>query len=206
MAKLRAEIAELRQAGKNEKIEEEVTTEDSGGGTNIAELIGALAKLEKAVGPSHSLVTAARIELEEARRKRDEAKPARFKISALQKKRGKKKEAADAADKKVGDLREAAKKAEEAVKEGTRLRDELATEVGEIEEELFRMREEELHAKKKTNEVPKNDTIFRGLARNSSHYQRVEMSTKRSSELRRLWRGCVSREPARQQRFRNTLR
>ena len=163
--KLRAENAELRRAGKNEKVEEETTpAEDADEGTDIEELIGAVAKLEKAVGPSHPLVTAARTELEVARRKRDEARPARYKISALRKKMHARNKAAEAAEKKVGDLREAAKNAEAAVTEGIRLRNALATEVAEIEEELSRLRQEELRAETRTNEVPRNaESIFGGL-------------------------------------------
>ena len=159
---LEAENKKLRESPKEDDTNEAGNgAEGSDENTDIGELISALAKLEKARA-SHQLVAAARAELETARRKRDEARPTRHKISAAQKKLGTKKNVLEASEAKILELREAAKKAEEAVNEETRLRDGLAREVAQLEKDLSQLRQEELLAESKV-ELPKSENILGAL-------------------------------------------
>ena len=167
LSRLRAENAELRQTAKRTENGETSPKEDAENEEeawpNIAELVSAVKLLEKAMGPNHNLVEEAKTELEAARKKRDEAKPMRNKISNFERKVGKQRRSAEAAATKAEDLRKAANEAERKTQEATRARDDLQRELASAEQELLRMRQVEIQGASEPSANALGDNILGAL-------------------------------------------
>ena len=94
IASLRSEIDLLR---KQQGQQPPTVPENDKEGPNIAMLVSAVDRLEKAMGVEHELVLSAKKELENARKKRDESKTIKNRILDTAEKAGKRRKVEEAA-------------------------------------------------------------------------------------------------------------
>jgi len=93
--------------GAATKDAKEATAEE-GGLSEVEQLVVAVEALERAVGADAPMACALRDKLAEARRRRDDAKPLRSQVLALERKMDKRRKAAVAASARAGELAAAA--------------------------------------------------------------------------------------------------